>query len=373
MQPAGDPYRVLGVGRDATPGEVKSAHRRLAKAHHPDAGGDPARFLAIQAAYQVLADPVQRSRWDAAHSPGPVPAHDPWAARPRPGRAGRQPGAARERGPARSGRGAAPAGEGRSAAQGWPAAEGRPAADPSPGAGGGAVPGRDPASASWTWTASGVPWWEEGGRRGGGGNSGPGVRGPRAGSGGGATSAAGERGSGHRRGRATRTAEDQANTAPGARPETAPRDPTGTESTGTESTGTDPTRTGRAGQPEGQGRNRAGSPGGPTMDAFVRSSGAAWSAASRAYFRKVTAEIPHGARLGHSSRTGRVGWEPSPEEIARAAAGDPPVGRPRPGGPAADAGPAAGSAAGPRPGPQPAPPGGAVRRLATRVARAIRG
>ena len=364
MQPAGDPYRVLGVGRDATPGEVKSAHRRLAKAHHPDAGGDPARFLAIQAAYQVLADPVQRSRWDAAHSPGPVPAHDPWAARPRPDRPGRQPGAARERGPARSGRGAAPAAEGRSAAQGRQAAQGRPAADPSPGAGGGAVPGRDPASASWTWTASGVPWWEEGGRRGGGGNPGPGVRGPRAGSGGGATPAAGERGSGHRRGRATRSAEDQANTAPGDRPEAGPRDPTGTDPTGT-----DPTRAWRAGQPGDPGRSRAGSAGGATMDAFVRSSGAAWSAASRAYFRKVTAEIPHGARLGHSSRTGRVGWEPSPEEIARAAAGDPAPDRPRSGGPPPDAGPAAG----PPPGPVGVPLGGTVRRLATRVVRAIRG
>ena len=304
---------MLGVGRDATPGEVKSAHRRLAKAHHPDAGGDPARFLAIQAAYQVLADPVQRSRWDATHSPGPVPAHDPWSTHPRPGRAARE-------------------------------------------------------GASWTWTATGVPWWEEGGRRGSGGDPGPGARGPRAGSEGGATPTAGERGSSHRRGRATRSAADQASAAPGDQPGTAPRDPAGTDPTGT-----DPTGTGRAGKPGDPGRHRAGSPGGPTMDVFVRSSGAAWSAASRAYFRKVTAEIPHGARLGHSSRTGRVGWEPSPEEIARAAAGDPTPGRPGAGGPAPDAGPDAGPAAGPRPGPVPAPPGGAVRRLATRVARAIRG
>ena len=352
MQPAGDPYRVLGVGRDATPGEVKSAHRRLAKAHHPDAGGDPARFLAIQAAYQVLADPVQRSRWDAAHSPGPVPAHDPWAARPRPGRAGRQPGAARERGPARPGRGAAPA------------AQGRPATGSVSRDGPGAVPGRDPASASWTWTASGVPWWEEGARPDGGGRPGPGVRGPQTGARGEATPAAGERGSGHRRGRATRSAADHQNTAPGDQPETTPRDPTGTDPTGT-----DPTRTERAGQPGDPGRHRTGPPGGPTMDAFVRSSGAAWSAASRAYFRKVTAEIPHGARLGHSSRTGRVGWEPSPEEIARAAGGDPPPGPPRSGGPPPDGGPAAGA----RPGFVRAPLGGAVRRLATRVARAIRG
>ena len=37
MQRVRDPYRVLGLGREATVAEVRAAHRRLAKRYHPDA------------------------------------------------------------------------------------------------------------------------------------------------------------------------------------------------------------------------------------------------------------------------------------------------------------------------------------------------
>src|SRR5512145_997150 len=45
-----DPYRTLGLGRDATTEEIRRAYRRLAKANHPDSAGEAAlpRFLAIQ-------------------------------------------------------------------------------------------------------------------------------------------------------------------------------------------------------------------------------------------------------------------------------------------------------------------------------------
>jgi hypothetical protein len=58
-------YATLGVERDATRREVVQAYRRLALRHHPDAGGDPARFLEVQAAYDVLGDTHARLRYDA--------------------------------------------------------------------------------------------------------------------------------------------------------------------------------------------------------------------------------------------------------------------------------------------------------------------
>ena len=47
---ARDHYEVLGVDRDATAAEVKSAYRRLARQHHPDANnGDQAAEIAAYA------------------------------------------------------------------------------------------------------------------------------------------------------------------------------------------------------------------------------------------------------------------------------------------------------------------------------------
>lgn len=54
-----DPYEVLGVGRDATAAEIKSAYRKLSKTNHPDAGGDPAVMRAINDAYEILSDPEE--------------------------------------------------------------------------------------------------------------------------------------------------------------------------------------------------------------------------------------------------------------------------------------------------------------------------
>jgi curved DNA-binding protein CbpA len=73
----GDPYRVLGVPEGASVADVKRAYRLLAKRHHPDAGeGSVARFLEIQAAYEVLVrrDPANGDRAGAARSSGRRPA-----------------------------------------------------------------------------------------------------------------------------------------------------------------------------------------------------------------------------------------------------------------------------------------------------------
>ena len=66
-EPAPYYYRVLGVNRNATPEEIKSAYRRLTKIYHPDVGTDPdteKKFKEIQKAYQVLSDPVKRAQYD---------------------------------------------------------------------------------------------------------------------------------------------------------------------------------------------------------------------------------------------------------------------------------------------------------------------
>ena len=57
-------YEVLGVGEGATLAEIKAAHREAVKAHHPDAGGDPERFIRAQRAYLVLSDPERRALYD---------------------------------------------------------------------------------------------------------------------------------------------------------------------------------------------------------------------------------------------------------------------------------------------------------------------
>ncbi|AYG65415.1 MULTISPECIES: DnaJ domain-containing protein [unclassified Rhizobium] len=63
-----DPYKVLGVKKDAGADEIKAAWRKLAKSAHPDHNpGDPTaseRFAEIGLAYETLKDPQKRSRYD---------------------------------------------------------------------------------------------------------------------------------------------------------------------------------------------------------------------------------------------------------------------------------------------------------------------
>ncbi len=65
---AEDPYKVLGVPRDATPEAIKAAYRKLARKHHPDLNpGKPeaeVKFKAASAANDLLSDPERRARFD---------------------------------------------------------------------------------------------------------------------------------------------------------------------------------------------------------------------------------------------------------------------------------------------------------------------
>lgn len=62
-----DYYEVLGVARDASEKDVKSAYRKLAMKYHPDksnASDAEERFKEISEAYAVLSDPDKRKQYD---------------------------------------------------------------------------------------------------------------------------------------------------------------------------------------------------------------------------------------------------------------------------------------------------------------------
>ncbi|MCP5060150.1 MAG: J domain-containing protein [bacterium] len=94
-----DPYKILGVARDASGDEIKQVYRRLARETHPDVNpGDEAaeeRFKVISWAKEVLLDDEKRRRFDefgdeglaAGFDPEKARAYQQWARR-----AGRSPG-----------------------------------------------------------------------------------------------------------------------------------------------------------------------------------------------------------------------------------------------------------------------------------------
>jgi curved DNA-binding protein CbpA len=180
------------VSRGASAAEIKKAHRLLAKRYHPDAAkGDGKRFLVVQEAYRVLSDPLLRREWDARHAPGPLRATAKGPTKRPPPNATR---------PARR----AKAPEAETATSGPAGARPR-------------------STRAYTWSASEVPWWEEGLRREG----------------------------------AKRPARRRANGAAAGASEPAEERPSA-----------------------------------PDFEVYNRSSGAAWSMAARAYFRKGDSDLP---------------------------------------------------------------------------------
>ena len=72
-----DPYTVLEVSSHASAAEIKAAYRRLVKQHHPDAGGDDQRMLALNAAWEVLGDQDRRRKFDRTRISPPSASRQP--------------------------------------------------------------------------------------------------------------------------------------------------------------------------------------------------------------------------------------------------------------------------------------------------------
>ena len=63
-----DYYSVLGVSKNATNAEIKSAYRKLTLKWHPDRNKDPKaadEFKKINAAYEILSDESKKKQYDA--------------------------------------------------------------------------------------------------------------------------------------------------------------------------------------------------------------------------------------------------------------------------------------------------------------------
>jgi len=66
---AASPYEVLGVSPSVTDEELRRAYRPKPRQSHPDVGGSPASFHAVQVAWERIGSPESRAAYDGARYP----------------------------------------------------------------------------------------------------------------------------------------------------------------------------------------------------------------------------------------------------------------------------------------------------------------
>ena len=74
------PYEVLGVRADADAATLRLAYRRALRSAHPDTGGDPERFHAVQLAWELVGTVEARAAFDrGGRTAASGQTHEPWA------------------------------------------------------------------------------------------------------------------------------------------------------------------------------------------------------------------------------------------------------------------------------------------------------
>ena len=88
-----DYYQILGVGRNASAEQIKSAFKKLVKKYHPDSNSGSreheAKYIAAVEAHAILGDPIRKESYDRGEKPSPrtsddreyVSADDPFVSR----------------------------------------------------------------------------------------------------------------------------------------------------------------------------------------------------------------------------------------------------------------------------------------------------
>ena len=82
---AASPYEVLGVAASVSDDTLRKAFRKALRETHPDTGGDPQRFVAVQLAWERIGTPEKRAAFDAgrpSRADEPAQTYTAQAARP---------------------------------------------------------------------------------------------------------------------------------------------------------------------------------------------------------------------------------------------------------------------------------------------------